>query len=191
MRPGLVSSENAHNIYCVVTRLSVLRAIAAPPLLSRAIRGIILICLGAGCYRWARESPQRGWAALSAISYQFKMQSDSLCHQRCDVIIIGYRLHLINSMLTLLHINTATVTRDLIRSPVAIRESHLGSWGCSLMMVGQDCLKKTFSFCSLIHQLLFMASWCSAEVISSTQAWSLLYPPQSANSHGTFPFHLL
>lgn len=42
--------------------------------------------------------------------------------------------------------------------------------------------KRSFfsSFCSLLHQLLFMASRCSAELISSTQAWSVLYSPQSA-----------
>lgn len=52
--------------------------------------------------------------------------------------------------LTLLPINTATVMWYLIRSHAAARESHLGPWGCSLMMVGQDSLKKQFFLLSTL-----------------------------------------
>lgn len=55
-----------------------------------------------------------------------------------------------NSVLPLLRINTAAVTWDLIRPYVALRESRLGSWGCSLTVVGQDCLKKKFFLLSAL-----------------------------------------
>lgn len=107
-------------------------------------------------------------------------QSGSLCHQRCDIIIIGYRLHQINSVLTLLHKHSYCYVRFDQVSPC---HKGVSPWVLGLLLDdGRSGLseKEDFSsYCSLIHPLLFIASRCSAEVISSTQAWSLSYSPVS------------